>query len=287
LSSTPWKCKLEGNSFQIGQRFSLLCEGEAVDWKADSLKLQVPKGSEKQYSLKSLSVLEAKPEQISFEVAGYLPGKHTAKDLELTDGTHTVKLSDFEWEITSVFPMQMQPPPTPHPSHGPVELDLPFWYIFMVVAIVIACLGSILGGIYLLNRRKKLLDEMASFKTPNPPYNEFYRIVRQTARQINKEDSDNKILVQELQKEFQLYLTRELEVPAYRWPIGKVLARIKRKHKRVYKNSHKNVRKLWRELNSLKKHSDDISKSDIQQITRLCSRTVDSVWRSHREENPV
>lgn len=279
------KCAVRGNgNLSVGQSFELKCEADSPaefsNLKLDQLEIRLEK--EDQYKLQILKSEQTSDSQIQFTVVSYKAGQHQLKALQIVDGEHSLVLGDLNFQVNSMI-NQNEPEQEPYPTVGAFSVHVPLWYWLVAFAVV----ASISSWIYfkVRERRQKaqLMKEMSLDSIAQNPVSQFFQSVRKMQRAygfFSGQSVDSAVMKDfliELDQAYKTYLARSFWVPALQWSERKILADLKKNHKRSYDDLRPVLRKGLAELSRAQKNVDKVSSTDAQQLFELVRKQIDQI----------
>lgn len=277
-----WSCEFKEapsapalNALTVGSKFTLNCHGDlAVPWAKGQPVTPVFPQKEQAYSLAILETSRLEENDVTFVVTGYKAGKHEPEYIRFVQGDKGFEFVKPKWQIQSVLKQGEQP--QPYPPFGPWALSLPIW---IMVAALIALLLILYFAIRTIRRRgqrRRMLDELKLHRTALSPLHQFYRDSRLLRRKIHnaKTVEDLKKISEELDREFRLYVLRQFQIPALDWSDGEILRDLKKRHRRVYRQSSESLKRTLRELSRMRGR-DQILLHDVEQLHRMSLDVVE------------
>jgi len=278
-----WKCEfIKGaergpvlnSPLTVGEIFGLSCNGESAKLNGEKIRI-TEAGKEKTYTLKILKVNSLSESSGEFEVTTYQPGEHKNVSFVLSDGSGVVKLEPLGLNVRSVIPPG--PPPEPFGPFGPWKMSWPLWW-WLVLAVALILVALISWRKYRqVSKRRKLRLEVEEYRKRHSPFDEFQKELRQMQRKLERGAGNPVEMLQNLQRDFKLFLTRTLVVPATDLQDRGLRREIWKRHRRTFKKEvHQELARFLTEL----KRADrpDISAGDVAQLVAWAqnlSETVD------------
>jgi hypothetical protein len=285
MSEVPvWTCEFAPeteplNNLTVGAKFIMQCKGDLpVEWStAAPLTLQMPK-EEDQYKLVLLKADQLEPTQARFVVTGYRPGQHDLDYIRILQGPKGFEVAHPKWQIQTVIKQDPSKPPEPFPEVGPWWVQVPIWFV------VALALGFLLAVYVLVTRirrhlqRKRMLEGLKLHRTALTPIHQFYREARQLRRRIHmaKQPEDLKPVVEDLNKEFRLFVLRQFEIPTLDWSNGEILRDLRKRHRPVFQETSAQVKKTLRELDRVK-FQTTVSAKDLEQLHTMSLETAEKM----------
>lgn len=269
-----------GKNLTVGQIFNLKCQGEWPELKRETLEIRLEEADK--HKLKLLGFEPVSKTEVHLKVTSYKTGNHELKAIQLVDPENSVVLGDLKFTVQSVMDPK-EPVAEPYGPYGPLGISLPAWY-FVTLAVILALLLGYFGYKWKNRREKrKLLAEMRIHETSQDPYFQFYQTVRKLQRSYSAfsgqtpEPQETENFLQSLNEAYKVFLARNFEVPALKWPERKILSDLKRNHKIFYSEFRLEVRKALAELARALKSKSTMSGADCQQLLNLLRAHVDQV----------
>jgi hypothetical protein len=289
-SLPQWKCEFSKSDrpWTVGDRQILNCQGEAsIQPLGTSAQLSLT-DKKLDYTLSLLEVVQSDPNKAQLVVTGYKPGNFTSSivvESSVGDGKTGFKTEPLQWQITSVIQQKSkQEPPKPYPQFGPYKLNYPgLWFVLVGVAIVLAVTFVVLK-LKKMYDRKKLRERLQEHSSALGAFHQFNKDLRGIVREIRSVARGNEFsqstlekTVVEMDRDFKMYLVRELLVPANEWGRGATLSEIKRTHKRIYREFGGEIKTVLSELDKAKGATPTYE--DCEQLAHMARKTVESVHK--------
>lgn len=278
-----WKCEFNEvpgsvgmDALTVGSKFGMKCSGDIpVEWPEGAMEVLFPT-KEGAYALAVLEEKTASPNGIELVVTGYKPGKHAPDYIRLVKKGVGFEVAKPEWEIKSV--LKPNEPAQPYPPFGPWGLNFPMWVLIAAAIALALILFFGYRKIRRYNQRQRMLVELARHKTALAPINQYYRDARQLHRRLNnaKTAEELKVLADELNREFRLFILREFQIPTFDWSDRAIVDDLKKRHRKVYNEAGDRLRKTLRELSRMAAQKQ-ILLPDVEQLHRMSLDTVERV----------
>lgn len=266
----------------VGSPFVLKCSGDLpVEWSEGPLRLVFP-AEDQAYTLALLKTVKLEPTTAEFEVTGYKPGNHKPDYVRVLQGERGFEFSRPQWEIKSVLKQDQQP--QPFGPFGPYTVPLPMW-VWLALLLAAAALALLIWrGVRRSSQRRALREELKRHGTTLTPLNQFYRDSRALKRRLDKAsaDSDARAALEDLDRDFRLYVLRRFSIPALEWSEAAILGDVRRRHRRVFQRAADPLRKTLRELRRLKGR-DLVPVRDVEQLHRMSLEAVDRLDQAAEE----
>ncbi len=289
MSELPvWNCEflpLEGglDSLTVGTKFTWKCHGDiAVQWIETPLVLTYSK-PEEQYTLAILQVVKQDPNDVQYVVTGYKAGDYNPEYVHVLQSAGQPDEHGFEaikpkWQVKSVLDPKQQPKPVP--PFGPFTLSLPIWFIVAFWLAVVLLVVVVVHKVWKYIQRRRMLVDLQRHKTALPPLHQFFRDARQIRRRLNavKEPGEVRLIAEDLNREFRLFLLRRYQIPTLDWSDRNILNDLRKRHRAVYRASSVPLKKTLRELLQLKARAH-IEVKDVEQLYRLSLDVAESLER--------
>ncbi len=272
-----WKCAFDEkgtatvSDITVGQKLNLYCSGDPAQLAHDGLKIDSTEATGKEVFGK-LHILEVKSlatDSGQFIVTSYEAGQHKAEGLILTDGLQRVPLEGFEWQVRSVIE---NPAQQPYPSFGPWSMSISWFYWAILVVVIFMAVWKAVIEFRKQRTRKKLFDDLKSFKTAKSPYDELHTDLRRLERGLAK--MEPKSAFESLERSYRLYLIRELQVPALEWDDKDIVKEIKRRHKSIYNLIRVDLIDYFSELRKIKA---TVRLEDCEFLLKQCQKISDKI----------
>lgn len=291
LESPDLLAELKG--LTVGQKFILRCGGDFADFKAESAKFlnSQPVTTESKEAvdanevpaLSILQVIEKQDSQIELLVTSYRTGPHNLEEITLTDDSQLFTLTGLQWEVQTVVKQEdPQKPPEPFPAYPPWSLSYPLWMYGLILAGILIL--TLLPWFFVkrFKERKKAYDKIKDYQSVLMPLDAFYKEIRKAEKNFEFELAPENEILDAIRKEFKLFLTRALQVPAMEWESSLVLREIKKKHFRIHRDYANSISKLFKELDR-----PNIQRKDFPYFFEHTQKIVDSVDKVLSKNKPA
>jgi hypothetical protein len=268
----------------VGEKFVLVCEGDSVNLKKDTLQLELPKSDP--FALRILTTQSLDATKGVFTVTSYRAGESEIQGVVLTDGTLRVALNGVRFQVSSVLNPQENPEMKAFAPWEPLAMSWPQW-LWLSIAVVVALIAMMIAGtLQKAAQRRRLLQELSRHGSALTPYQQLNKEFRQLARtyppsQWSAENAAK--FIAELDRAFRWYLAREFVIPAHEWRAKAVAKEIRKKERALSKHIDRDLRIAFRELANARPASGKLSTIDAQQIVDLCRKVADQVYHFHKE----
>lgn len=301
-----WMCRTEraaGNEspagpldqpLTVGEKFVLTCEGATVELDPSKLSLQLP--TEEKYSLRLLRIQSLNENKGVFTATSYRVGEGPLKGVVLGDGVKSVELQGIELQLRSSIDPSTNPEGKPFAPPDPLAFLWPIWLWVALGGLVLA-VGLVCFMIFRRRgQRQALLAELARHGTALSPYHQFNKDLRHLAREFpvrKPEDWTPKVASQymeELNRHFRWYLSREFTVPAFQWSDSLILKEVRKRSGQMARASRrgllKDLRLTLQELSKGMSATEKLSVLDGQQLVDLCRKVADDLERELGASGP-
>ncbi|MCM2281494.1 MAG: hypothetical protein NDI61_06570 [Bdellovibrionaceae bacterium] len=265
----------------VGEKFILTCEGATVPLDSQKLTLRLPQAEK--YSVRLLRVHSLNENKGVFTATSYRVGEGQVRDVVLTDGIKSVELRNIDLKLQSSIDPATNPEGKPFAPPVPLAITWPIW-LWATIGGVLFLLTSICFMIIRRRtQRKALMAELERHGTALTPYHQFNKDLRQLAREfpmLKPTDWTHSIAsryIDELNRHFRWYLSRQFTVPAFQWSDQLILREIKKRHRAIPKSIRQELRLALRELNKGMGARETLSALDGQQLVELCRKVADDV----------
>lgn len=181
---------LKPDKLTVGRTFYYHCKGDWPSLNVDNLKMQAVGGEgSTPYDLRLLSFEMRDPQSADLLFVSYRPGEHQFSEVNLTDGTNTVKLPAFSFTTHSI--LNPNEKVEPYGPMGPLPLPVPWVYWVILVSVLgIAILLSALGW-KRRQDRKNTLREIKQRTTHGTSLVQFHRELRILTKKAGLSDVDH------------------------------------------------------------------------------------------------
>lgn len=237
---------LKDNELTVGREFYLVCQGEWPKKPLDHAQFVLEPADK--YRLKLVSAEFRNPEEVDLKVTSYQTGVTELPDLKLNIGEDVVSLGPVQFSVASVLPPpDPQTKPEPFGPIGPLILSWPIWLWISMAAFSVLVFGIMGRKTWRWWQRRQLIEQLSihdsSMSALHQLHHSLRKLVREHSIHVGSSLSSEQIKnnIQEIYKIFQLFLTRELLVPADKWPISEVIKSTKRYDPLIYKECSKEL----------------------------------------------
>lgn len=246
----------------VGEKFILKCSGQFPSLKTDSLKILDPQVSDKNPVpiLSLLQVLESQDGGVELLVTGYRVGQYDLEGLSLTDDSQVLALSGVNWEVLSVIQQEdPQKPTEPYPTYPFWSMSYPLWFYIILAILVAFCLGAPFLIYKKIKARRKAFEDMKQYLNVLVPLDNFYKEIRKIEKQLEIKSISVATAILEIKNQLNLYITRELQLPAFAWPLQKTLKELKSQNLRLHKVLSPKLLQLYKEFEKSNPSEKDIA----------------------------
>lgn len=300
-----WVCQLEkkDSPWTVGEKRELNCQGEEIkNFKTLPRIFFSKENSSLEYSL---HILEMKPsdqthlKKASFVVTSYKPGDHTASFFISSENVKVKVLNPLSWKVENTLKTQMGSV-KPHGPMGPFLLSWPMGFkILGIVAVFFICCFFVFK-LYRFFLKKYWKKKALQFLTTLSPYHELNREIRQLLKKYpislktdelkvksqkalngNTEFDVRRNYIKDLEKSFQMYLTKTFFIPADRLKTRSLIKEIKWRKKnqspkkgnqnfefKDFKDLKKELRFLMDEFKQAKQEESQLKVTDCEHLTQ-------------------
>lgn len=270
----------------VGRPFLLRCQGEPVFLKKKSL--QIFPDSANPWLLRLLEVQRLDEKSADLVMTSYQAGAHKIPQLILTDGEQAVALKGVAFEVQSVVVAEKGKPPQPFGPMGPFRLSWP-WEIWVILGAVIALiLVAIASAFFKKISYRKRLSRLRELDTALPAFEQFAKEMRQIKREVELHDRESvveeKKNIEELNKAFEMYLTRELKVPAHEWTQDKTLKEIKKRQALVYREKKEDLKVVFKELEKALSSDRRMIWQDVSYMHFMTQKLGTEIWQIKKKQ---
>lgn len=215
----------------------------------------------------------------SIEVTSYLVGKYSNGQLRLLADGINVPVNGISWETTSSIQGQ-----EPFPFKEMIKLKLP---VIPILATSMIILATIILSIIIFNKKRKLKREFESIKklkSVRSPIDELQYKIKNCERNFLL-NQNSLIFIKSLQKEFNTYLARKLEIPFHIWDTKKSMLFLK-KRKYIYFNKFsKKITLHLNELQALMDQKKGLSEEEAYSLSENLSMFASIIYDFSKGSN--
>lgn len=285
-----WSCRVDSapsdsKGFTVGERFTLLCEGERADFSKGDLFFQLPESL--LYALRVLDVEEATSNKVVLTVTSYMAGSLDLKDLYFAeDGVEKFKVKPFALAIQSVI---QNPEQKPFPPRTALRLGYPLWVKIAGGSLVFLFLLALFYRWYRKEQKQRTINNLRKHSSALGAYNQFNKDLRGVGRNYifssHKPWDQNQVkeYLEKLDTLFRMFILREFLVPANQWSSSAVVKEIKKYDKSRFPRYGSHLAKLLKELDRARKVEDQVSMEDCKQLTLLSRKVSQKIWLVRKE----
>ena len=278
----------EDASVTVGERFALDCQGEMGALDAGKAELRLEPADK--YKLKLLRTQSEGAAKVRLEVLSDQVGKHDFKSLSFFTGSQSLPITGLSFEVKSVQDPQA-PVTEPYGPLGPLMISVP-WYHWMALLMFISLLGlSITLFIFRRVERRRLMREILQTASSAQPDDELFQKLRGFQRNWDFIVSPSSPVTLENSKEavgalltvYQLYLSRQFNLPASRWPLRTTLRVLKSENKDLSSDDYQGIRKVLLELD--RSQSAVLHARDLTQFMEWIRESVSQISANEVKKN--
>jgi hypothetical protein len=275
----PLNCQIENapDKIFVGDHFDLVCSGYDNTTLGETVYFEFKEEGQK-YTLQLLHLKKETDGVLRLDVTSYKTGEHKDLNAVLTDGLLKYSVGPMNFQVNSVLKQEEEQKPVP--SIGPLELSLPVWYwIVLGVGIAIFFL-RIVNHLFARIKKKKLIEEMQSMQTMLSAFGQFNKDMRHSLKQIQnpKNEKQANELLSKMQEDFQLYLVRELMIPAHKLKPHAIIKELKSEHKNVYGLCRSDIEKLFLEFEKADADKTRIDLKDCEQVFYQTRKVCEKIY---------
>lgn len=268
-------CKINQNQithqWTVGDLVLLNCSGSQEKLVGD-IEFVLPK-SEDKYKLQLLKLKKISDFESELTLTSYKAGDHKLEGIKLKASGEEFVLSPLELKVNSVLDPKDQQP-KPFESLGPLPLEFPWLYLMIALGAILFVLGSLALKIFHIWQRQKWVKKINELMTRQNPLAEFSTQVRKLKKQLESVPFEESL--NELEKQFLLFLTREFVMPAHVYSHKMILKDLKKYHPEIYVKSGENIKMGLKELAHLKK-SSKLTEKDLVQIIDILMKVSEEI----------
>jgi len=284
-----WNCRVDSTpadkkGFTVGERLSLVCEGERVSFGQGDMYFQLPENL--LFAIRILDIDEVTSNRMSLTVTTYIAGKIELKDVYFAeDGVERFKVKPFIIASQSVI---KNPEQKPFPPRTGVRLAYPAAIKMSLGALGFLILLYLFYRWYRRDQKQRVLYSLKKHSSALGAYNQFNKDLRGLGRNYVfsshspwSQDQVKKYL-ESLDALFRMFLLREFLVPANEWKSNPVVKEIQKFDKIRFKSYGSSLSKYLKELDRARKVEDQVSMEDCQQLTILARKVSQKIWRQRK-----
>lgn len=283
-----WSCKLQKligekkDPITVGDKLGIICQGDDTpELLTKPFRLEVDNAHK--YKLNILEVRSVETSRLDLVVTSYKPGNHDAVTFQIVDDAGqklVIKIPDLN--VTSVIKKESMQQPKPYGPLLPFTQPLPWWFYGIWIALFFVLGVFVIRKAIRYNQRKQLLDNLEQFQSALGAYGQFNKDARSRYKNISMM-TEGKLtnelsveFVENLKSDFDMYLVRELSVPAHIWTDKQVMSEIKKRHSRLYKKRGASISNLLKEF-SKTIEAKKATLFDCEQLVEMSKRTATEV----------
>lgn len=284
-TEVPAVSNLIEGEITVGRKFIIHCEGPfPAGVQPESVQLVLPPAHK--YDLKLFSFEYRSTTSADLLVTTYRAGALDVP-LSLQLGEQTLALGNLKFEVKSVLPPPtpetQQQPPQPYPPFGPFNLPIPPLY-WGLLAVFILTLGlTVFFRVLRHLQRKSMIERLKQYDSALSPVNQFYHSLRQLQRSntvfagVKASEAEVAEAARSLISIWQLYLTREFQVPASKWNEALILKNIKKYHRRIFAELSADFKKVFKEVKALGATGAKFDETDVQNFAKQIRLLIEKV----------
>lgn len=292
-----WSCDLEKDhrdldQLTVGDGFYLQCHGDYINSLSMPVSIQLPEKSDSEYKLKLFKLVKSENEAITLYVTSYKPGDHNLSFI-VKGHDSGIEVKDLKFTIQSVIEKKEGEQPVPFGPLGPFSLEYPSWIWFFFGLPALLLLALLIRLLVKVWKKRTLIEElraegflstrysakMLSSKEYSTNglnvYQNFCKQIRLLKRKahlpekLKKQPYSTADYLQDLTKEFKLYLKREFVLPADRMSLKNSYKAVKKENPYVMKKYGLVLLKVIQEYLNAQKSLGEIQLQDCDQIAEM------------------
>lgn len=274
-------CRLElptqsnSQAVNVGDRLPLVCSGSfSPPLTAAARTVWTDKNMG--HTLDILDVRAAASNQVEFIVAGYRPGEHKIS-LLIEEGGQKFETNEIEFKVESILD-PANPNPQAFPSKGPYRESYPMGIWIALGGALILFALFIVWGFLARQKVRRIKDEMDKMKSFLSPIGQVSKDLREIQKKRRSEDYTSKMMVQDLDRSFRLYLVREFQIPAHRLDEKEVLRAFRKRNRILFEANEPELRRLLNELASAQKDHAPLGAEDCDELLQITRNLVERLY---------
>lgn len=267
----------EDPSVTVGERFLLKCAGDvaSLDLKTAELRLD----EAEKYKLKLLRAMKSSSSEIQLEVLSDLVGTHQMKALQLVDKQTSVVLAGFQFEVKSVQDPK-SPVQEPFGSWGALTLSIPLLFWLLLVALLGSISAVVFWRIHQVRQRKKIMKSILGSASSTSAESELFQKIRKLRRLEPAQEQMSEV-ISDLEKSFQVFLSRHFEIPFIHWPLQKSMKALKSEQANFDREDYLFLQQVLKELEKAKS-SQSTSADDFRQLLSWVNQSASSILQKNQ-----
>lgn len=292
-----WNCKVspldnqskEVKDITVGQKVGLICQGDALKEVLEQPLSILELNEEDKYKAKVLETRSVGIDRADLVATSYKPGDHSKAKLALKGKNGQVQIQIDGLSVKTVIeqkPGLMQQPQQQKP-YGvvmPIEQQLPTWYYIFWTVLALAILGFIIRKSMKFYQRRQLLENMEQFKSALGAYGQFNKDIRHRYKVISVTKAENLTtekaheFLAKIKEDFDMYLVRELTIPAHIWGRKEIIGEVKKRHPKLYKKHGTALIKILQELEK-SLNAKQLGLKDCEQMVEMARKVSGSIHK--------
>lgn len=283
-----WRCEMtklgdgpDVGAFTVGAKFSLKCSGPSLPKAWNELPEIGFAKEDDAFTLVPLNLGKASENEAELVVTGYKPGQHKPDYITLGTGDNQVRVEGLQWNVNSVVQAEQGKPPQPFPPYGPIILFWPWWLWATIVGSILFIALFVWWRVRRTLARKRLIERLADRGAALSAYAQLHKDLRGLMRRYQGRTSVDDThkpdeYLMGLDQSLRQYLSRTLLVPAQEWSDGAIVRDIKRRHRRVYKETGVELNRLLSELRRAR-NAKGLTFTDCEQIHEMGRKVAEKI----------
>ena len=268
----------------MGEKFTLLCEGERVEFGQGKMHFQMPE--ELLYAIRILSMDKVTSNEVLMTATTYLVAQSQLKGVVFVeDGVEKFAVKPFRISSQTVIKEKRE---KPFPARVGAKMGYPSWLKYILGFILLI---FILVFLFSLNRRAQrrgVLEKLQLHNSAIGGYNQYNKDLRALVRgnvvsehkPWSLEQSQN--YLEKLDELFRMFLLREFVVPATDWKSSLVVKEIHKNDKKRFPGYGKLLQQYLDELDRAAGAKNRVTMSDCQQLTLLGRKVSQKIWLARK-----
>lgn len=273
-----WTCNLSKNAdITVGEKLLLACDGSTQGLVHEELQLKTAQLNDEVPPLSLLSVKTFTPEKVELVVTSYRTGEHKSADVVLYDGKTKMELTGFDWAVKSILKQDPANPPQPFGSFPMISLSYPYWFWILLVLVISAIIGLPYLQYQRMKERKKAFDDLKNLEAALSPLDTFFKGIRRMEKALEVGHVSERGFADQIDKDFRVYLSRTLHLPAHIWKSNQTLNEIKKRYPKVNRDHGDDIKKYFSEFSKIQ---SDVKKKDCYYLMERAQKLTEEIDES-------
>ena len=270
-----WNCNIsKTDEVTVGEKLNLTCTGSTEGILKDQLQIKDINLSDEVPALSLLSIVKYDADASEFIVTSYRVGEQKSEYIAFYDGKNKIEVKGFNWNVKSILKQDPINPPQAFGAFPMWELSYPIWFWILLFAIIFSIVFFPYQQFKRIKNRKKAFDDLKNLDAALNPLDTFYKSVRRMEKALEIDHVSPRGFADQIDKDFKIFLSRSLQIPAHIWGTKEILKEINKKYPKFYRDHGDDVKKYFSEFSKLK---TEVKKKDCAYLIEIAQKLTDTV----------